>query len=148
MGKIKWILLAMLIVVLIITGVLFIKFVNNREIISVNKENELTKVYQKKMYKNLYELYENNKLILDILSIEDSGYIIFEEQKLNYCNYENVCNSSNYVYNSEKKQLYIESNINFLNQGTYDILIEDNAVELSIEKNNKKIVYLFSTAKG
>lgn len=148
MRKIKWILFAILITMLIVTVFLFINFINNDEIINVDVSNKLLEIYQEKLYRDSYSIYENGEIVMDIKSLDNSDYIVFKEKVIEYCDSEEVCNNTSCVYDDENENIILDKDIDFLRKGIYKIEILDDSVQLLLEDNNKKMVYYFNRPKG
>lgn len=148
MKYIKWIFLTLLILGIIITAILFCNFVNNRSKITETNNDKIKELYDINLYRRKHVIYEDNKLLLDFTVIENGGYIVFDEKHVTYCRIENICDSSNYTYNSENNELYIERDNIFLRDGTYNIEIKEDTVELSIKNSNRKTVYYLDMPKG
>lgn len=146
MKKIKWLLFSICVICLIITIILFIKFINGSETLHVDEE--IVNIYGVKLYRGLYKVYEDDELILNVTSIENASYIVLDEKVIKYCSSEEICDSSNYTYDNEKKIMNIENDIYIMGKGLYDMVIEDDLVKLSTEMGNRKTIYYFDRPKG
>lgn len=152
--KIKWIFFILLIVSLIITAVLFIKFskeykenfnkdnnYNNNINDDINESNViLNEIMNKEWYINLLTISENGEEYFRYNSY-DSKYIILDEKTIKYCNGEgNECKEDNYIYINDMLSIKTD---NTLGSGDYSIKCFENELELLRKEGNRIITYYF-----
>ena len=144
--NIKWILLAILIIMIIITGILFINFATNKE-----DSNNISKIYNIEWFRKEAKLYINNELYYEGKNLIDQRYLKFEKDKVHYCNYDdnNKCETYNYTYNEEEETIFFDSGENFVKKGTYKVVFYKDGFELTLkDKDDSIIIYTFRQAKG
>lgn len=143
--NLKWIFLAILIIFIVITVVLFINFIRSNNSSDNDKDNILNEIYDKNWF--LLETTISNDL--DILYKNESNgniYVVIKKLVIEYCDSENnECREETYTYNNE--MISIEGN-DTLGKGDYVVDITEDNLKLSRKVNGRTITYYFEASKG
>lgn len=148
---IKWILLSILITSIVITIILFINFIkeknnssNNQNIVN-NEKTILEKFYNRNLYFLDMTISEKNQEIFRT-GYTDGRYIIINSKTIEYCySPDEDCKIDNYTYNNDTINI---STSNSLGPGDYKIDVIDEKLKLSRQIKGKTISYYFEAAKG
>lgn len=144
---IKWICLIIGIIGLIILGINFINY--NNETKQKEEKFKISDFYNTVWYKRGVALYENNKLFNKNLNLDDSRYMVFYE---NYVEYHNPTTEKidkyNYIYNEQNQTITINSEDFFLPNGTYNIEFENEYLKISQSIDGNEYIYYFLSAEG
>lgn len=146
---VKWFLLSLLIISLAITIFMYLDYEKEKkeEIKPQIVEDELKILYDKEWFKYGIAVYDNDKLISENLDLISSSYMIMKKDMVDFCDINtNECITYNYQYSDGK--ITINSELDFILGGTYDIEYTEDLIELIYIEGTGKIIYYFNTPEG
>jgi len=151
MKNVKWILLTILLISIIITVILFVNFVKeknnnlNDDYINNITDDILKNIYDKKWHIISLTIADGNDEYFRNDSYDDK-YIVISKENIEYCdNNEKKCKIDNYTYQNNVISI---TTSNSLGEGNYEIELAEDKLKLSRKENGKTISYYFEEAKG
>ena len=143
----KWFMLGIFIISVIITLILFFNFIKDHDTVytdnELNQNSPLSIIYGKKWRRTGVAHYEGGLLVSDNMDLEDFRFMVFTEDYVEYCDmYGEDCDKYHYEYNDGI--IFIDSEDYLIIKGTYNIVFDEEIIELSIEKDNYKYIYYLS----